>query len=494
MKPTPRSMADRAWLFPIFVAALGGCGGDSGTTPSQPRTPGMTVESFTIEDTIEASGTLTMRVIGPSGEPTVAASMEMASLWVTAPGPTPPLTLKPFGIPGVYSQRIVLGTSAEGLARASVRIGERSGEAAIEVRDNTNAYIDTVLITIEAGALVDIQMTPTDTVLVPGRSFPFAVEGIDRFGNVVAGVRPTLAFAPPFVSVDTTAGTITGLATGFGGTSWEADTLARSFPATVIPDGAFAYSQAIGGAWALRVMNSDGTAARSVLSYPPGSGGAQFKPAWSFDGTKIAAYFAGGIVVTDLSGDTLTVAPSAPSGSLLSWTADGAWVYFTNGEATWRAASDGSSVDSVTTGRGRVSPDGQTVAVSESDGSIWLHDIVGDSRTQLAPSGGGPTWSPDGTMVVFAVQGTSQVLGGAYVYATNGSLVARIDTPGGGRGFGRMGFSPGSDFIVAELLAGGFTGPSLGVLSVSQAVGIELPIESLDDPREPDWGPVRLSN
>lgn len=178
------------------------------------------------------------------------------------------------------------------------------------------------------------------------------------------------------------------------------------------------------------LMNMDGSGLTQVtdqFSGPP-SGNAEFEPAWSPDGKKIAFRRGNGVAaelyIIDLETKNETLLPGTGEGvkgfdGLPAWSPDGKTIAFRRGSGSgadiwlWDLArSSGSAltaVGDVTETQPNWSPDGKTIVFARGDegvgAGIWVISSSGGVATPLTSpttySDTAPAWSPDGTRIVF---------------------------------------------------------------------------------------------
>jgi hypothetical protein len=305
---------------------------------------------------------------------------------------------------------------------------------------------------------------------------------VDRRGNTIVGSAPWLNSSSSNVAIDQARMTVTPLSLGTVALVWLSGSAFTTVERTVVPRASLAYATLaafpIGARLIIYAANLDGSKRREVYSrafYGSSAGG--LRPTWSLNRSRIAHVdSAGAIIVDDLNGSRRAVAAGVAPGTLLSWTADEHWLYYTrDGTETWRARTDGSATDFVVSGRGTVSPDGSLLALY--DGGLWLYTIASGAKTWVSQTGL-PEWSHDGRFILAANEN-----GGVARFHADGTLDRVLGLPGTA-GVGRLSSSPNGDLFLAELGGGIWLGDFEN--STWQ------PLSHLAGGTDPDWGSAML--
>ncbi|SFF07653.1 TolB family protein [Thermoflexibacter ruber] len=147
-------------------------------------------------------------------------------------------------------------------------------------------------------------------------------------------------------------------------------------------------------------------------------------PAWSPNGEKIV--FTSNredgktfqLYIVNKEGKGLKQLTHLPFGSVAywaSWTADGKYIYFNEGNTSsiYRIKPNGTGLQKVAEGRdGNISPDGKKIVFTQQGKKgygVWVMDASGENRKQIIShesniGGIAPVWSADGKKIAFSGQ------------------------------------------------------------------------------------------
>jgi len=148
-------------------------------------------------------------------------------------------------------------------------------------------------------------------------------------------------------------------------------------------------------------------------------------PAWSPDGKQfVFTSNRGGdsttfnLYIAKTDGSKVRQLTQLPTGGVAywaSWTADGRWIYFNEGNTAMihRVQPNSKKHEKITEGRdANISPDGKRLVFTQAGKNgygVWVMNADGSNRRQIIPNeskigGIAPVWSPDGQQIAFSGQ------------------------------------------------------------------------------------------
>lgn len=371
-----------------------------------------------VADTVESEGRILVRVAGPESV-VDRVLVRFRPIWLDGDRAERPFQVSIASSRfGQWRDELTLWT-VEGRTQARVLYGTLAGDAGMEVSVESLALVDTLVAPVLPGSVDTVFAQPGDTIVHIGDDYPFQVAAADRHLNPVSDHPLEWRILADGIEVDTAQGRVRGTEVGIARMEWYSDVVHRIVEVAVVPEVTLAHNQQ--GPIVLR--NLAGDEVRELMSDEriearhPGP-----QHAWSLDGALLAYVDSDTIWVDDLAGTRTPVAEGTEMGAL-SWTADAQWVYFTSGGRTWRAATDGSGVELVVDdGIGRVSPDGQRLALARGE-SLLLYDLSTGATSLLHEEQRAFGWSPDGSRLFVATPGRMDIVG------LDGSVLQSVDQP-----------------------------------------------------------------
>ena len=395
-------------------------------------------------------------------------------------------------------------TDAEGRTGTLIWLGRRVGSVRIKVEVPTLGLEKIVSYTATPAALFAVDVSPSDTGLVIGRSLALRGHTQDRWGNARPEAVVWSIAGPPGATVSA-AGVVTAPVVGRYEVVASFAGLADTVHVSGIPDGTLAvYDAKKKELVTIGLDGSNRTVRTTVVN-----GGIGVRPRWLPGSDRIIySHYNGEIQelrVVDSAGESvrfLTQPPSTMSHQAdASPAPDGSWVYFAAFDSRcvsldyclFRARPDGSAIDLVgnlsqstaVTNRPSSSPDGRQVAFttrsSWSTPSVEVLDFASGARLPWRVQGVFPQWSPVDTRIAYIdVDGAVRLInsdGSGPSRLADGSFTYLVAEP----------FTWSSDglYIARRRRASPELFPQFELIVV--ATGEVLPLPFLDAYSEPSW-------
>ena len=490
----------------VVALLLAGCNGDS-SGPGLLSNPRITiVAGGGATDTIGTMITtpLTVSVLDSAGEPAVGTVVRFEV--DATPGPRVFLARASNGIP--LATLVEMPTDVNGRASVYLYTGLTAGAAAVHVSAPAFSISKDDTVTIRPGLRARIRVPADTAVYVDGTFIMPASTVTDRNDNAYPDA---VTYSSSDATISVTQGVVTGRKFGPAQVTAQSGSLTASINVAVVPRGSFAARVWEGTNIGVAVMNLDLSnyqSLASTLRNPVCSGCALplVKPRWNANGSRIvysAGYDQGSferarvvsVAVGGVTQDLIT--PPAPQmASDPSYSPDGAWLYFVQGD-DWqsyvirRSRTDGTSPESVPAAnpaefgaerRPALSPDGTLLAYSVGyiQPRIRIRGVATGDRLPVDAPGTAPLWSPTGTQLAYV---NSENLAG---YSGELRLI-NADGSGGrriaeGAYTTSFGWSPDGKYIIAE----GHGAPN-GIRIIEVATGTVVVVKSGSRLAEPSW-------
>jgi hypothetical protein len=177
------------------------------------RVPASVSAAFTpaATDTIDATlaQSIAVTVRDAKGAAVSGASVRVA--WSSSGAG--PVTFAPAGSP-TFASTVLLATDADGVARASARLGQAAGAGYVVVTEASKSLSDSLRLTVHAGAPFRFTSAPRDTALIVGGTITVSPGLFDRADNPL---NIALSTADPSCTIgpdDAGKRVITGVAAG----------------------------------------------------------------------------------------------------------------------------------------------------------------------------------------------------------------------------------------------------------------------------------------
>jgi hypothetical protein len=476
-----RPMRRHLLLIPaIFVATS--CGDSSG--PGGGRRGLTLVSGYNLTDTIEAK---------PAKALVVEVRDDRGAI-------VPQGTVVRFSGGGIFQSEMLVGAltstlyttfvagETDGAGRASVivQMGGKAGPARIAISVPILGVQDTARYTVLPGQPSAILITPRDTAMYVGASYTIHAGVVDRWDN--ARTDPIVYTATPGVSVSSS-GVVTASTIGRYTLTGTAGGVSETTHLSVVPQATVAALANLSDGLHIITINLDGSGFHDVVAGVK-DGGIGPGPRW-VPGTSTIIYteYVGGVQqlrTVDANGKVSPFFPSPPAtmthqaepspsanAPVLYFSAYDSRCYGASTYCLFRSGIDGTNpefLDAVIAygeenPHPSASPDGSKVAFVAGGPRIKVFDYTTRTVSAWTYSGNFPTWSPDGTQIVYVGPYTGPLVL-INPDGTNQRLLSAPNEPYAGWS---AAWSPDSKWLIAPSIGG-----TLNVIEV--ATGNVMPI------------------
>lgn len=488
----------------VYIVLLTACGGGQKQTTTEPPPPPPTQHPSAIRIIEGGSGTDTIRavvtpvVVEVTDSAGTPVSKVKVHLSVPSSGGVNPVdyhlaVLVPGGI-DIGEADIV--TDTLGRASFDVYFGRFAGPDYTFVASIPGAS-DTAHYTIEPGQVAKITMEPADTALLIGGSASLRLTVTDGADNPRADVIG-FASSDSSITVDND-GHMTARAIGRASIEARVGEIVARTAVSVVPEGTIAaFHSNLRDGYAILLLGLDGNDVQEIDSVGIGTAVVGFS-AWSPDGKQLAFTSQALRTLTPGSASETMESTIRIQGSAVSWSPDGAWIYFGGHPPSdsrtliWRVHPDGTGLDSLTSFGGlegliyddwpSASPDGSRLAfLSNRSGTqrIYLMDLSTREYSIRPMSANSVLWSPTAETLAYVSSGFDEL----HLVSPDGSndrilFSTTFVEPA-------FAWSPDGKWIVVR---------SGGILNLIRVLdGLVLPVAGTGNFLNPAWRPASTSS